>query len=159
MRLLIVATLLTVTALAGGAVRAQGTNAGSASQEVEDVEAVAPDDVPCVIDEQLSLWLALESVDRTIAALEGERRELAKELGTTLKALDVLDRADDSDDVEMADLGTLVQAKAAGRDAITDAYVEIENRLVDIEKTLERRRGQRSMLEAELERRDAPTGE
>ena len=51
--------------------------AQEAPADGEETLPAAAKDVPCLIDEQLSLWLALEAVDRTIVGLQRERRALS----------------------------------------------------------------------------------
>jgi len=107
------------------------------------------DDPVCEVDERLSLALSLESVDRTIAALEAERRQLVVELAKTQQLLDVL-KENHREDVPVGELGALVAAKAAGYDALREAYSQAELRLVEIDGTLERRRSVQAELEAGL---------
>ena len=82
-------------------------------------------DPPCLIDERVSLWLSLEAADRTIAALETERRELALELAQVVERLELLDR------------------EASGQ---LD-----ESSLVEIARTLKRRRAQQAVIEDQID--------
>lgn len=121
------------------------------AQVPSEVPREQPTDVPCVIDAQLSNWLALESIDRTIAALETERGALAADLANQLQALYVLERENDFDPESLTEMTVLMKAKAVGRDALENTSARIENRMIDIDNTLTRRRNYRTMLEGQIE--------
>lgn len=117
------------------------------------------DEMPCLVDERLSLLLGLEALDRTIAALDEERRELLAESSALVKSLEILDdvpRDHDSVDRTMARL----KARTEGEEKIVEQYYVIDERITEIESTLQRRRQQRALLEARLEQlpRDPPSG-
>lgn len=110
-----------------------------------------PTEDPCRVDERLSLVLSLGAVDRTIGALEKERRTLVVELAQTRKMIDLLYEEDRGDDVPLTELGTLMSARTAGRDTVDETYAQLETRLVDIEETLKRRRRLQATLEVRIE--------
>lgn len=132
---------------------------GVGAQQPEEVSIqLPPDGQPCRIDAALSLWLAQESVDRTIAALERERRALVAEQASTSQAIDILSRADQVEGVPLGEMSALLEAQSTGREVLDRTRAELESRLTEIERTLERRRRQQAMLEARIEALDDAEG-
>jgi hypothetical protein len=110
-------------------------------------------DPPCLIDERVSLWLSLEAADRTIAALETERRELALELAQVVERLELLDReaSGQLDERSLVEMTAALEAATEGEGKMDEAYVQIETRLVEIDRTLKRRRAQQAVIEDQID--------
>jgi hypothetical protein len=123
------------------------------AQPADVQEPASAEEIPCQVDERLSLWLSLEAADRTIAALERERRELSKQLAELEPLIDVL-RAAASGRVEgmnVRELTVLSEARGRGEAVVYDEYNRREERLNDVEKTLRRRVRQQAAVEARLD--------
>jgi hypothetical protein len=135
--------LLAVSLGIAGVVRAQD----DAATRYGDTEQ------PCIVDERVSLWLSLEAADRTIAALETERRQLALELAQVLEDLDLIDRQESGliDEGSLSETVAALKASAEGESGLDAAYVQIDSRLVDIDRTLKRRRAQQAALEDQID--------